>query len=40
MLNRLRTHLQERIDQLSEAWRRFVENHPRLIRTLKKRISH
>src|SRR5690606_23002001 len=36
MLNRLRTYLLERIDRLSEAWRRFVGNHPRLILTLKK----
>src|SRR5688572_10477428 len=36
MLNRLRAHLLERIDRLSEGWQRFVGNHPRLIHTLKK----
>src|SRR5690606_26183929 len=38
MLNRLRAHLLERIDRLSEGWQRFVGNHPRLIHTLKKNL--
>lgn len=36
MGNRLRARLLERIDQVSQAWRRFVGNHPRFIHTLIK----